>query len=172
VRALDRGRFEEEVRTAFTVYNEAWAANWGFIPMTEAEFHYMARALKPIVEPDLVLIAEIDGRPVGFSVALPDYNPIFKKMNGRLWPFGICHFLLGRRRLDTVRVITMGVVEEHRRRGIDVLLIYHTFKNGVARGFFKGEFSWILEDNALLVRALERMGARRSKTYRIYEKTL
>ena len=172
VRPLRRERFEQEVRTAFTVYNQAWADNWGFIPMTEAEFVYMAKALKPIVDTDLALIAEIDGQPVGFSVALPDYNPIFKKMNGRLFPFGIFHFLLGRRRLDSVRVITMGVVEQHRRRGIDVLLIYHTFKNGVAKGYFKGEFSWVLEDNVLLVRSLERMGAQRRKTYRIYEKEL
>jgi len=172
VRPLRRECFEEEVRLAFSVYNKAWADNWGFIPMTEAEFAYMARALKPIVDPDLALIAEVDGEAVGFSLALPDYNPVFKKMKGRLLPFGVLHFLLGRRRLDRVRVITMGVVEEHRRRGIDVLLIYHTFKNGVGKGYFHGEFSWILEDNVMLVRAMERMGARRCKTYRIYEKEL
>ncbi len=172
VRMLDRSRFEEEVRTAFGVYNRAWAANWGFVPMTEAEFAYMARALKPIVEPSLVLIAELEGEPVGFSVALPDYNPVFKKMAGRIFPFGIFHYLLGRRRLGSVRVITMGVVEEHRRRGIDILMIYHTFKNGIARGYLQGEFSWILEDNVMLLRAMERMGAERRKTYRIYEKAL
>jgi GNAT superfamily N-acetyltransferase len=172
VRTLDRSRFEEEVRTAFGVYNQAWAANWGFVPMTEAEFAYMARALKPIVDPSLVLIAEVEGKPVGFSVALPDYNPVLKSMNGRLFPFGIFRFLLGRRRLSSLRVITMGVVEEHRRRGVDILLIYHTFRNGIARGLPRGEFSWVLEDNVMLVRALERMGAERRKTYRIYEKEL
>ncbi len=160
------------MRTAFGVYNQAWAANWGFVPMTEAEFHYMARALKPVVKPSLVLIAEVEGQPVGFSVALPDYNPVFKKMNGRILPFGIFHYLLGGRRLDTVRVITMGVVEEHRRRGIDILMIYHTFLNGIAAGHPRGEFSWVLEDNVMLVRAMERMGAERRKTYRIYEKAL
>jgi hypothetical protein len=172
VRPLDRSRFEQEVRTAFSVYNEAWAANWGFVPMTEAEFAYMAKALKPIVDPDLILIAEVEGQAVGFSVALPDYNPIFRRMAGRLFPLGIFHYLLGRRRLDNVRVITMGVVEKHRRRGIDIMLIYHTFKNGVPKGYVHGEFSWILEDNVMLVRAMERMGAQRRKTYRIYEKEL
>jgi GNAT superfamily N-acetyltransferase len=172
VRPISMDRFQQDVEAALTVYNQAWARNWGFVPMTDAQFRYMARELKPIVEPSLALIAELEGVPVGFSLALPDYNPLLKRMNGRLFPFGFLTFLLGRRKLDSVRVLTMGVVPEHRKRGIDVLLIYHTFVNGVARGFYRGEFSWVLEDNVLLRRALERMGARATKTYRIFEKPL
>jgi GNAT superfamily N-acetyltransferase len=172
VRPIDVRNFEADVRAAFGVYNDAWARNWGFVPMTEAQFAHMARELRPIVEPSLALIAEVDGRPIGFSLALPDYNPLLKKMNGRLLPLGIFRFLLGRRRIHRVRVLTMGVVPEHRRRGIEMALIYHTFKNGYERGFDEGEFSWILEDNVLMRRALERFGATATKTYRIFEKPL
>lgn len=172
IRPLRKENFQEDVKRAFSVYNRAWEDNWGFIPMTEDQFEYMADILKPIVDPAVALIAEIDGEPVGFSLGLPDYNPLFKKMKGRLLPFGIFLLLLGRRKIHRLRVITLGVVRQHRKKGIDVLLIYHTFKNGMPRGYNWGEFSWVLEDNALLRRALERMGAVHYKTYRIFEKRL
>lgn len=172
IRPLRMDRFEEDVCKAFSVYNKAWARNWGFVPMTVAEFAYLARELRPIVDPAIALIAEMDGEPVGFSLGLPDYNPVLRKMRGRLLPFGIFHFLIGRRRIRSVRVLTLGVVSEHRRRGIDILLIYRTFADGVKKGYSWGEFSWVLEDNELLKRVLERMGAVAYKTYRIYEKTL
>jgi len=172
VRPVRMPQFREEVRRAFEVYNRAWQQNWGFVPMTEAEFDYMAEELKPVVQPDLALIAEIGGEAVGFSLALPDLNPVLKRMGGRLFPLGAIRFLLGRRKVGSVRVLTMGVVPEHRRRGIESLLIYYTFKNGLARGYRHGEFSWVLEDNTLMRRALERFGARHTKTYRIFEKPL
>ncbi len=172
VRPINLDRFEEDVRKAFSVYNQAWARNWGFIPMTEAEFTYMARELRPVVDTSLAHVAEIDGEPVGFALGLPDYNPIFKKMNGRLFPFGILHFLLGRRRINRLRVITMGVVPEHRKRGIDIFLIYRTFVDGLEKGYRWAEFSWVLEDNEIFTRAMERLGAEQYKTYRIYEKSL
>ncbi len=172
IRTLDMRDFREDIKRAFSVYNRAWAQNWGFVPMTEAQFAYMAQELKDVVEPSLALFAEIEGRPVGFSLALPDYNPLLKKVKGRVLPFGFLVLLAGRRRIDAVRVLTMGVVREHRKRGIDVLLIYHTFVNGLKRGYYRGEFSWILEENVLLRRAMDRMGAARSKTYRIFEREL
>jgi len=172
VRALRMEAFEEEVRTAFSIYNLAWAQNWGFVPMTEGEFDYMARELKPILDPRVALFAEVAGEPAGFSLAVPDYNPILKKMNGRLFPFGFLCFLLGRNRVNGVRVITLGILKEYRRRGLDALLMYRTFVNGWQRGYRWGEFSWVLEDNVLLRRTLERMGATHYKTYRIFEKPL
>jgi GNAT superfamily N-acetyltransferase len=172
VRQIRMDRFEEDVRKAFSVYNQAWARNWGFIPMTEAEFTYMARELKPVVDTSIAQIAEIGGAPVGFLLGLPDYNPIFKKMNGRIFPFGIFHFLLGRRHISRLRVVTMGVVPEHRKRGIDSLLIYRTFVDGLEKGYRWAEFSWVLEDNEIFKRAMDRLGAEQYKTYRIYEKNL
>jgi len=172
VRPIDMRNFHQDVRKAFQVYNSAWRKNWGFVPMTEDQFAFTADGLKQIVDPALALIAEIDGEPVGFSLALPDYNPLFKKVGGRLLPFGLLTILLGRKKISHVRVLTMGVVREHRKRGIDILLAYHTFRNGLPRGYRSAELSWILEENVLLRRALERMGAMHTKTYRIFEKRL
>jgi hypothetical protein len=172
VRCIDMRRFEEDLAAIFDIYNAAWSKNWGFIPVTDGEFRYTARELKPIADPQMVLIAENSGRPVAFSVSLPDYNPVLKKMNGRLWPFGFLHWLFGRRQIRKVRTLLLGVVEDFRRSGIELLLIHDTFRNGLSRGYQTGEMSWILEDNRLMRKPLERMGARIEKVYRIYEKNL
>ena len=172
VRPMRRKNFEAEVGAAFDIYNMAWEKNWGFIPVTEDEFRYVAADFKAIIDPALALIAEKDGRPVAFSLALPDYNVLFKKMNGRLFPFGFLYFIFGRRLIRHIRVLLLGVLKEYRRSGVDILLYYHTFKNGLAKGYRSSEMSWILEDNTLMRRALERMGASVGKRYRIYEKSL
>jgi len=172
VRPLDMRHFNEEVEACFAVYNTAWEKNWGFVPVTREEFHYAAKGLRQIIDPSLALIAEKDGKPVAFSLALPDYNEVLRKMNGRLFPFGFFHFLLGRRKIRRVRVLLLGVVAEYRNRGIDLLLYHDTFKNGLARGYTSCEMSWILEDNHLMIRALEHIGARRHKVYRVFEKAL
>lgn len=172
VRTIDMSRFVEDVETIFMIYNDAWSKNWGFVPVTEEEFRATAKDLKPIVDPSIVLIAEQGGRPVGFSVTLPDYNVLLKKANGRLFPFGFLHLLLGRKSIRRVRTLLLGVVAEHRLSGIEVLLIHDTFKKGLPKGYRTGEMSWILEDNVLMRRAVERMGASIGKVYRIYEKAL
>ena len=172
IRPINMQRFVEDVETIFRLYNEAWSRNWGFVPVTEDEFRATAKDLKPIVDPSVVLIAEKAGRPVGFSVTLPDYNVVLKKMNGRLFPFGFMHLLFGRRSIRRLRTLLLGVVAEHRLTGIDALLIHDTFQRALPRGYLKGEMSWILEDNMLMRRPLERMGAQVTKVYRIYEKTL
>lgn len=172
IRPIHMKRFVEDVETIFRLYNSAWSKNWGFVPVTEEEFRAAAKDLKPIVDPSIVLIAEKDGKPVGFSVTLPDYNVLLKKMNGRLFPFGFLHMLFGRRSIKRVRTLLMGVVPEYRLSGIDALLVYDTFERGLARGYRSGEMSWVLEDNVLMRRPLERIGAQIGKIYRIYEKVL
>ena len=172
VRPLNMRRFEEDVASAFRIYNAAWEQNWGFVPVTEAEFRFAAKELKPIVDPSVALIAEKDGEPVAFSISLPDYNILLKKMAGKLFPFGFLYFLFGRRSIHRLRVMLLGVLREYRRSGIDVLLYHDTFKNGTDRGYYSCEMSWILEDNLLMRRAMERMGASISKVYRIFEKAL
>lgn len=172
VRPVDMRHFEQDVRKAFSVYNRAWSRNWGFVPMTEAQFEHTAHNLRTIVDPALALIAEVEDEPVGFLLALPDLNKVLKKMNGRLFPFGIFRFLFGRRRIKGVRVLIMGVVEEFRRLGVDVMLVHRAFQNGDRRGYRHAELSWVLEENQMLRRALERLGASVDKTYHIYEKSL
>ncbi|MFQ6092627.1 MAG: GNAT family N-acetyltransferase [bacterium] len=169
IRRLNMGDFEEEIRRVKEVYNSAWSRNWGFVPMTDEEIAHMARQLKKIIDPDLVLFAEIDGRPIGFSLALPDLNQALKRINGRLFPLGLFKLLWYSKKIDGVRVLTMGVIPEYQNKGIAAMFGVESFKVGVPKGYVWGEMSWVLEDNTLMRRALERMGAKIYKKYRIYE---
>ncbi len=181
-RAKERGKFQlrklnlkdlkGEILRFKEVYNAAWEKNWGFIPMTEAEIDHMASELKKIIDPDLVFFAEVDGRIVGFSLTLPDINQALKRINGRLFPFGLLKLLYYSRKIDQVRVLILGVTEGYRKAGIDAALYLETFKEGIRKGMKRGEFSWILEDNKAMIGPLEAIGARRYKTYRIYDLTL
>ncbi len=161
-----------EVRKIEDVYNSAWEDNWGFVPLTTDEFDYMAASLKAVVNPDLVMFAEIDGKPVGFSLSLPDFNQVLKKMNGRLLPFGIFKLLTGKKKINNLRVIIMGVKPEYQKKGIDSLFYLETIKAGNRGGYRGAEISWVLEDNMPMRMTAEKLGAKIYKTYRIYQKNL
>lgn len=172
IRTLDMKRFKEEVAKVMSVYNSAWERNWGFVPMTDAEFDAMAKEFKPVVDPNLVLIAETDaGEPIGFLLALPDLNRAVKPLkNGRLFPFGFIRFLLAQRKIHTLRVLTLGMKPGHQRSGIGAALYLKVFQLGAAAGYDTGEASWILEDNLPMRQALEKIGGTVYKTYRVYER--
>jgi GNAT superfamily N-acetyltransferase len=172
VRSLNMKDLDGEIERIKEVYNAAWERNWGFVPMTEAEFEHMAKSMKPVINPHLCAIAEIDGEPVGFGLELPDLNRAFKHMNGRLLPFGWAKFLWYKRKIDSARVLTLGVKPAHRQKGIDSMLIIHLYIEGNKAGFPKGECSWILEDNMPMRHGLERIGGYVYKTYRVYEKLI
>lgn len=169
VRALDPAALREEAKVIQGLYNGAWSENWGFVPMSKAEAVFMVDRLRPLLVPELVLIAECGSRPVGFALSLPDYNPALRLLRGRATPWGILRFLRRRRSLDEIRVLALGVIPGYRRRGIDALLLRATFEAARRRGYRRAELSWILEDNALVRRAIERLGARVVKRYRLYE---
>jgi hypothetical protein len=169
IRQVQMQNFEAELEIVRSIYNNAWARNWGFVPMTPAEFDFIANDFKKIIDPELVLIAEIKGKPVGFSLALPDYNQVFAKIpNGRLLPFGWMTFLKNKKKIDSLRVITLGVIQGFQTSGIGGLFYLETFDRGTKRGYTSAEMSWILEDNDLMVRAAKLLGAKQYKTYRIY----
>ncbi len=172
VRPLDLKDLDNEVRRIKEVYNSAWELNWGFVPMTDEEIEHLAADLKRIAIPDLVLMAEVDGKPAGVSIAIPNINEVLLKMNGRLFPFGWLKFLLGFRKIKRVRIIVMGVVKEYRKRGIDAVFYVDTYKNGVQHGFTEGEMSWVLEDNDMTNRSIEMFGGRLYRRYRLYEKQI
>jgi GNAT superfamily N-acetyltransferase len=172
VRNIDMKNFKAEVNRVKQIYNSAWSKNWGFIPMTDEEFDHLARNLKQIVDPHVVFIAEVNGKPAGFSLALPDFNQVLARLNGRLFPLGIFKLLWHtkvRNKIDGVRIITMGVVPEYQKRGIDTVFYAETYNVGVKRGYKWAEMSWVLEDNVLMNRVLELLGAKLYKKYRIYE---
>jgi hypothetical protein len=173
VRTLDMRNFDAEVRRIQEIYNSAWERNWAFVPMSEEEIDHLAASLKPVVNPRLCIIAETaDGLPVGFALALPDYNQALRHVNGRLFPFGLFKLLWYRRRIDTARIITLGLRREFRHKGLDASLIVHLFREGPPIGFPRGECSWILEDNWEMRRGIERIGGYAYKTYRVFEKSL
>ncbi len=172
IRPIDMKRFDAEVALVQSIYNAAWERNWGFVPMHDEEIRHMARSFRPVVVPEYVRIAFVDDKPVGFSLMLPDYNTVFKTLNGRLFPFGLFKLLWQKRRISTVRMLTLGLIPEYRNRGLDALLIHTQIMTSLARGITGGECSWILEDNWEMRRGLERMGAHVYKTYRVYERAL
>jgi hypothetical protein len=172
VRALRMKAFEEDLELLLRVYRSAWDRNWGFVPPTDEEARQLAADLRPIVDPEIVLIAEIDGQPAACVVALPDVNQVLARMGGRLLPFGLWHFLRRKQTIDRGRLMLLGVVAEHRRSGLYPLLIAELHRRGIARGYRRAELSWTLEDNAEINAGIEAAGARHRKTYRLYEKPL
>jgi GNAT superfamily N-acetyltransferase len=173
VRSLDMKRFREDVATIKSIYNSAWARNWGFVPMTDEEFDHLAKEFRPIVDPDLCLFAEVDGEAVGFSLALPDLNQAFARIrNGRLFPTGLLRFLWHRRRLEGMRVLTLGFRPGYQNAGLGAFLYLRTWETGMARGYRRGECSWILESNQAMRRPLEKVGGQPSRTMRIYGRDL
>jgi len=170
VRKAELRRFKEELGRVKQVYNDAWSRNWGFVPMTEAEIDHLADGLRQFLDPDLLFIAEVDGRPVGVSVTLPDINQaLIHIRDGRLFPFGWAKFLWYRRKVDALRVIIMGVIREYQLRGVDAIFYLKTLEEGARKGYRWGEMSWILEDNLPMRQAMESLGGTIYKTYRIYD---
>lgn len=169
VRTIDLKNFDQELERVRQVYNQAWEKNWGFVPMTSAEFDHAADDMKKVLDPQLAFLAEDGDKPVGFSLGLPDYNVAFKHMNGRLFPFGIIKFLTYRKKIKGIRVLTMGVIKEYRKRGVDVVFYLETLKNAEAAGYEWGELSWVLEDNVAMNRVAKMIDAQVYKRYRIYE---
>jgi GNAT superfamily N-acetyltransferase len=172
VRRINLKKIRDEVRIIREIFNSAWKNNWGFIPLTTEEFDILAKDLKTIVDPDFAHIAEIDGKPVGFSVGLPDYNQVFKDMNGRLFPFGIFRILWNRKKINKIRTALMGVIPEYQGRGIDVLLHREAIENGLIRNYYSSEVGWILENNVQMVRVAEKIGGTIDKRYRMYSKNI
>jgi hypothetical protein len=172
IRPADFSKFNHELEVVRQVYNHAWERNWGFVPMQEDEFNHMGKSLKDIVDPDLLLIAEIDGEPAGFSMAVPDINQVLIRLNGHLFPTGILKLLWFtkiRNKIDGLRMMTMGVVHKYQKRGIDNIFFVETYNRAVAKGYKWAELSWILETNELMCRASEEMGAKLYKKYRMVE---
>lgn len=172
IRKINLKKIKEEVQIIRKIFNAAWKNNWGFIPLTEEEFDALASDLKTIVDKDFAHIAEINGEPVGFSIALPDYNQIFRKMNGRLFPFGIFKILWNKRKIDKIRTALMGVLPEYQGKGIDVLMHREAIQNGLKKGVDSSEVGWILENNIQMIRVAERIGGKLDKRYRMYSKKL
>ncbi|HYA31393.1 MAG TPA: hypothetical protein VED67_01445 [Thermodesulfovibrionales bacterium] len=172
VRPVEKNKFNDEMMVFQKVYNSAWEKNWGFIPLTDEELLYLGQRLKQIAVPELTLIAEDNGNPVGFLGLLPDFNYVLRRMKGRLNPLTILKALYYSRKITDLRLLLLGIKREYRNRGVDALLYREGFR-GIKKGNYKRlEFSWILEDNIQVQRIVELVGGTLYKKYRIYEKEI
>ena len=169
VRPLDRSRFAEEVRMFLQIYNESLGGTWGFVPLTEHEVDHMAASLKFLIAPELALVAEINGKPVGAVFCLLDYNPRIKAIDGRLFPFGFLRLLWNKKAIKRLRAISTNVIPEYQAWGIGLVLMEALAHRFITWGLEEVEFSWVLESNHLSKRTLERGGAIVTKKYRMYQ---
>jgi len=182
IRDMDKKDLEAELGRFIEVYNSAWEKNWGFVPITEEEVRAQASDLKPVLDEEWCFIAERDGEILGAAVTLPDVNQVLAKMNGRLLPFGWLTFLRAtfskhgvnteKAAIDRVRVFALGVKPEHQHLGIAAAFYDRCLEVGKRRNQPRGETGWILEINKPMNRAMEGMGGKVVKKYRLYEKTL
>lgn len=173
IRPLNLKRFKDEIELLKRLYNESWQRNWGFVPMTDAEFDHLAKEFRPIVDPELCLIAEIGGEPVGFSLTMPNLNEALRHLpDGRLLPLGIFRLLWHKRKIRGARVITLGFKPAYQHLGLGPAFYLRTWQVGMKKGYTHGEASWVLEDNHEMIRMLERMGCPMNKRYRLFAKDL
>ena len=176
LRPLNMKKLYEDANILKELYNKIWEKNWGFVPMTDEEFKYQVKKLKDIVWPDFVVFAEVDGKPIGFNLVVPDVNQLLMKMNGELFsmgaPFAILTFLLGKNKINDTREMAMGVHPDYRKKGLEAILYLEALKTGIKRKIKGGELSWTLEDNEGINNGITAMGGKVIKKYRIYSKSL
>jgi GNAT superfamily N-acetyltransferase len=176
IRPAKLKQLRDESRRLREIYNLAWEKNWGFVPFTQEEIEFMTQELKPLLVPEFAWIAEIGNEPVGFTLCLPDINVVLRQLNGRLTrfglPIGLVKLLFYKRRIRKGRLIALGVVEKYRRAGIAERLVLRVMEETMIKRGITGELSMTLEDNFMINRFLDAIGAHRYKTYRIYSKSI
>jgi GNAT superfamily N-acetyltransferase len=173
IRNMRRREMAAEVRRFMDVYNEAWGDNWGFVPITDAEVEFQAKNLKQVLDEEWTFMAEKDGEVIGAALTLPDINQVLAGLNGRLLPFGWAKFLLGKRKIDRLRVFALGVKHDYRHTGVAAgLYLEHIKMAALPDKIHWGEMGWILETNKPMNRAMEGMGGKIVKKYRLYERSL
>lgn len=174
-RNFDFSNWDRDVEICLRLYNDAWRDNWGFVPVTIREFSHMAKDLKLVLEPSLGLFLEVNGEEVAFSVTVKDLNPIFQRIDGKLFPSGLARLIWDakiRPKVRGARLMLLGLREDYRRRGLDSVLYVETIKAARKLGYENGQIGWTLEDNALVNRAIQSMGGHKIATYRLYERSL
>ena len=179
LRPVDVSRWDEEVETILAILNDAWSNNWGFIPFTNAEIAYAGKKLKPIIHPDLNLIAELDGKPVAFMLTFPDMNDVLRKVDGKLFPFGWFHILrwLRKPRRMGMRVPLMGVLRELHNSRLASQLAFMMISQirDVAVDKYetrRAEIGWILDDNQGMMAIADAIQSTINREYAIFEKSL
>lgn len=172
IRHLRKDHFTEDVELFLDVYNRSMTNTWGFVPFSKAELKQMAASLKWLMVPELAIAVEIDNKVVGATFCLPDYNPRIKDIDGHLFPFGFLHLLRHKERIKKIRIISTNVLPEYQMMGLGLVLVDALVPKTIEWGIQEAEFSWVLESNQFSRGSLERGGAIRNKTYRVYDKNI
>ncbi len=173
IRPLNKKRFTEDYEMFLDIYNRSLTNTWGFVPLSEREIKTMAASLKLLMIPELAIVAEMDGKPVGATFCLPDYNPRIKAINGRLFPFGFIKLLRKREEaIKRIRIISTNVLPEYQMTGLGLVLLNALVPKAIECGVQEAEFSWVLESNQYSRGSLEKGGAICNKTYRVYDKKI
>lgn len=173
IRKINMKKYKEEINSFLPIYNASWAENTGFVPMTDAEILQIGSDLKAVIDPDFVYFAEKDGKTIGVALTIPNVNEIqINVKRGRLFPTGALKILFGLKKIKSVRIFALGTLKEYRRLGIDVCFYVKNILTAREKGIVRGEASWILENNDGMNRALEHIGGKVYRKYRLYEKAI
>jgi len=164
---------DQEIKIIKDIYNNAWSRNWGFVPFSDAEIDHLAQDLKQIADQDMLFFAYKDNKPIAFSITLPNINEVLANIpSGRLLPGGIFKLLFGLKKIKSVRVLVLGVKKEYQHIGLGSIFYIRSIEKALEKGYTKGEMSWILEDNHTMNRAIQAIGSKKYKTYRVYQYNL
>jgi len=173
VRPVQKKNFKSELSILHSIYNDAFSSHYGFVPMSKEEFEFMGKDMAQIVDEDFLLIAEYNDEPIGFILALPDYNEVFRHLrNGKLFPFGWLKFLYYRKKIKSIRILTIAIKEKYRHLGIGAYLYREILRQTELKGILHGEMSWVAENNVQMNKAAVEMGAVLNKKYRLFQKRL
>jgi GNAT superfamily N-acetyltransferase len=173
IRSIQMGNFQQEVLRLTEVFEQARRNNWGYVPLTQAELLEMACELRQVIDPELVLVAEVDGQPAGACMAIPNLNGGLAAARGRLWPLGFLRFWRAMRRVRQLRIFGIATLEAYRHMGLTAMMMLEIILRGISKGYLTAEASWVLEDNVMSNRTIQNLLAPRLyKTYRIYEKAI
>ncbi|MES2830015.1 MAG: GNAT family N-acetyltransferase [Bacteroidota bacterium] len=173
IRKINLKKFKEEAASLREVYNKAWDKNTGFVPLNDEEFDYQAKDLKLVLDQDFCLVAEQDGKLVGFGAAIPDMNQIqIKIKKGRLLPTGIFKLLFGKKKVTGIRILLLGVIDGYRKMGIEACIYARIIKAYREKGLKYAEAGWTLEHNDMVNNAIIAIKGDPYKKYRIFEKSI
>lgn len=168
IKCFNKKNFKKDLEDVIEVYNSAWEKNWGFVPWTRKEFETIAKDLINLADLNIVMLACDGDKTIGILIAIPDYNFVLKKMNGKLLPTGFLKFLYYKRKIKDLRLMIMGVKKEYRQKGIESLMFLESLKNSVKGGYQNCELSWILDDNIMTQRSAQMMNGSLYKKYAVY----
>lgn len=173
LRTISIKKLHEEIHIVQDIYNDAWSNNWGFVPLNDEEIQHIASKLKQFAREDLLILALKNGKPIGFSITLPNLNEVLaKNPSGRLFPTGIFKLLTGISKIKSLRVLILGVKQEYQFIGLGSIFYIETIRRAMEMGYTHGEMSWILENNHTMNRAIEALGSKCYKAYRLYSYSL